>query len=145
MQFGETLILSGLRERYASRGKSGVPVLQDIPVIQYLFSNNTESDYAHHVMIVITPRKPATIYEMDKRANDYKQSPKFQVEKEDSVGREAFKSLKSRRSNMEAILAKLQTSHYRHEFRTGDLSSRRFAANPSLERVPQDLRQMSYY
>ena len=38
MKMGETLILSGLTERQLNESKYGVPLLKDIPVLQYLFS-----------------------------------------------------------------------------------------------------------
>ena len=38
MNYGETLILSGLSEKETERTRDGVPLLQDIPGIQYLFS-----------------------------------------------------------------------------------------------------------
>src|SRR5690606_36481082 len=44
MQFGETLILSGLSERNIEANSSGVPLQRDIPVVQYLFSRKTHRD-----------------------------------------------------------------------------------------------------
>lgn len=143
--FGETLILSGLREREYVKNKNGAPLLRDLPVVQYLFSNRTDFDYAHHVMILITPRRPATFSEVDRAARAYARTPGFQSETEDSVRAQALGSLRARRSNLEATLAKIQLSRYQNEFRNGDLSARRFAPQPSLERVLQDVKQMLYF
>jgi hypothetical protein len=144
MRFGETLILSGLREREYTKTKFGVPLLRDVPVLQYLFSTHTDSDFAHHVLILITPRKPSTLAETEVAAHAYMRSPGFQVEQDD-IGTEAIGALHPRRTNLEAIMAKIQLSRYKNEFRSGDLSARRFAPSPSLERVLQDVRQMLYY
>jgi tetratricopeptide (TPR) repeat protein len=57
MKFGETLILSGLSERDQSRDRDGVPGLQDIPIVQYLFSRNVTRDYYKSVLILLTPRR----------------------------------------------------------------------------------------
>jgi len=57
MKYGQTLILSGLREKEISEGKSGVPILMDIPVVQYLFSNKTTSDFHRSILILLTPRR----------------------------------------------------------------------------------------
>jgi len=144
MRFGETLILSGLRERENTKSKSGVPLFRDIPVLQYLFSTHGDHDYAHHVLILITPRKPAPIAETERAVQAYRHSSDFQVEK-DSFDTEVLNALRPRRPNLEAILAKIQSSKYRHELRSGDLSARRFSPSPSLNRVLEDIKQMIYY
>lgn len=144
MHFGETLILSGLRERESIKTKKGVPLLRDIPLLQYLFSTHSDSDYAKHVLILLTPRKPSTYTETEQAANAYLRSPAFQIEHDD-ISLEARGALRPRRPNLESIMAKIQRSRYRHEFHSGDLSSRRFAPSPSLQRVLQDLRRLIYF
>ncbi len=144
MRFGETLFLSGLREREHTKDKAGVPLLRDVPLLQYLFSTHVDYDYAHHVLILLTPRKPSTMAETERAARAYARSPEFQVERDD-FSTEAMNALRQRRPNLEAILAKIQLSQYRHELHSGDLSSRRFAPSPSLERVLDDVKQMLYF
>ncbi len=57
IKFGQTLVLSGLREKETSEGKSGVPLLMDIPIVQYLFSNKTTQDFHRSILIILTPRR----------------------------------------------------------------------------------------
>lgn len=57
LKFGQTLILSGLREKQTSEVKSGVPLLRDLPLIQYLFSNEKTQDFHKSIITVITPRR----------------------------------------------------------------------------------------
>lgn len=57
MKFGETLILSGLSERESESNRDGVPLLQDIPVVQYLFSKATTRNFHKSVLILLTPRR----------------------------------------------------------------------------------------
>ena len=57
IRFGETLILDGLTDREYDKTRNGVPILQDIPIIQYLFSNVTKSQYSENVVVLITPRR----------------------------------------------------------------------------------------
>ena len=66
-------------------------------------------------------------------------------EEGDEIASEARGALQSRRPSLDAVMAKLQLSRYKREFRTGNLSARRFAPYPSLERVLQDIRQMIYF
>jgi Tfp pilus assembly protein PilF len=57
IRVNETLVLSGLTEREAISGTSGVPVLKDIPGLQFLFSKKTTQNFNKTVLILITPRK----------------------------------------------------------------------------------------
>ena len=62
MDIGDTLILSGLNEKTTRIGRSGVPLLQDIPGVQYLFSRRTTLDFQRSVLILVTPRLPVYTY-----------------------------------------------------------------------------------
>jgi len=57
MQFGQTLILSGLSESDKENIDDGVPVLKDIPIVNLAFSNKVERESKSSVMILLTPRK----------------------------------------------------------------------------------------
>ena len=57
MNIGETLVLSGLREKQTSSFKSGVPLLRDIPILQYIFSTEKTSDFHKSSLILLTPRR----------------------------------------------------------------------------------------
>lgn len=57
MRYGQSLILSGLRESEGSKSHGGVPVLKDTPGLQYLFSHRADLAYEKNVLIVITPRR----------------------------------------------------------------------------------------
>ena len=58
MKYGETLILSGVSERNTENASSGVPLLRDIPIVQYLFHRKTKRDFHKSVLILVTPRHP---------------------------------------------------------------------------------------
>jgi Tfp pilus assembly protein PilF len=57
IRINETLVLSGLTEREVISGSSGVPLLKDIPGVQYLFSKKTVQNFNKTVLILITPRR----------------------------------------------------------------------------------------
>ena len=57
IRINETLVLSGLTEREVLSGSSGVPLLKDIPGVQYLFSKRTARNFNKTVLILITPRR----------------------------------------------------------------------------------------
>lgn len=53
---GETLVLGGLIRDNTTSGKSGVPGLQDIPLIGSLFGANASSTNRTELVVLITPR-----------------------------------------------------------------------------------------
>lgn len=57
LKFGQSLILSGLREKETSEINSGVPILRDIPILQYLFSNERTIDFHKSIITILTPRR----------------------------------------------------------------------------------------
>lgn len=53
---GESVVLGGLIRDNETTGKSGVPLLMDIPVIGSLFSTTTEKNNRTELLVFITPR-----------------------------------------------------------------------------------------
>ncbi len=58
MNFDDTLILAGLRTDVEKLHSSGVPILQDFPLLQYFFKKTTTGITALNVITFITLRKP---------------------------------------------------------------------------------------
>lgn len=56
VQSGETVVLGGLISDTRRSGKSGVPVLKDIPLLGNLFGKSTSSGERQELLVVITPR-----------------------------------------------------------------------------------------
>ena len=53
---GESVVLGGLIRDNETSGKSGVPILMDIPVLGSLFSTTTEQNNRTELLVFITPR-----------------------------------------------------------------------------------------
>ncbi len=53
---GESIVLGGLIKDSQSAGKSGVPVLQDLPLVGNLFGTNTNGGARTELLVVITPK-----------------------------------------------------------------------------------------
>ncbi len=119
MQLGDTLVLSGLSEKSSSTTRDGVPVLQDIPVVQYLFSSSKTSDIQRSVLILITPRQPIYTSKVariaDAAASDGMKS-----------WREQFGLAGQTPSNVESILNRLKQQDLFREFRQGDVTMERW-------------------
>jgi tetratricopeptide (TPR) repeat protein len=68
LSLGQTLILSGLSQRESVTGRSGVPILMDIPILKYLFSRKITTESNTAVIILLTPRDPAFWDEQNRRS-----------------------------------------------------------------------------
>jgi type II secretory pathway component GspD/PulD (secretin) len=120
MRPGETLILGGLSEKEGEITRDGVPLLQDIPLVQYLFANRTSRDYQKSTLILITPRPAQYVYQPEKARQAY--------EKSLSEEERPFASLRARYAdwfrpypNWASAFRQLQENSLYREFRTGDV------------------------
>lgn len=119
MNLGDTLVLSGLSEKSTSSTRDGVPGLQDVPVVQYLFSNKKTNELQRSVLILVTPRAPVQIAESAAEAGDSMASRMKAL-------RQKFGFADSSPANVEAIMNQLQSNDYFREFRQGDVSMERW-------------------
>lgn len=123
---GETLILSGLSEKETENIRDGVPGLQDVPLIQYLFSRQTTRDFNRSVLVLVTPRTPEYTY----RPRDARKlAGAARGDAEDEV----LNELKARYTdwfrpypNWASVFHHLQNNALYREFRTGDVALERW-------------------
>lgn len=118
MNLGDTLVLSGLTEKSTSSTRDGVPVLQDVPVAQYLFSNKRTNDIQRSVLILITPRA----------AGDVQPDPGQSAAMTSSMRalREQFGISVGSTPNVQAVFNSLKANALFREFRQGDVSMDRW-------------------
>jgi type II secretory pathway component GspD/PulD (secretin) len=64
----QTMTLSGLSQRESQSGRSGVPILRDIPILKYFFSTRTTVNSDTAVIILLTPRMAAFADERNRKA-----------------------------------------------------------------------------
>lgn len=138
MSLGDTLVLSGLSEKESSNSRAGVPLLQDVPGIQYLFSTKRNLDFQRSVLILITPRSPLYTSKVEQGpAGAMTDSMKALREKLGFSGRTP--------SNVESILNHLKTTSLFREFRQGDVSLERWDRMHSTgDRLRQALEFLYY-
>lgn len=144
MRYGETLILGGLSEKETQYTRSGVPGLQDVPGLQYFFSNETKSDYQKSTLVLLTPRPPQYIYQPDKAREAY--------EKSLSEDERPLANLSARYSdwftpypNWASVFHHLQENGLYREFRTGDVDLESWSAMQTLsDRLDQALDFLHY-
>lgn len=119
MNMGETLLLSGLSEKTTSSTRDGVPGLQDVPFVQYLFSNKKTNDLQRSALILITPRAPIQIAE---NADSENRAMAIRMKEL----RERFGFANNTPANIEAIMTQLQSNQFFREFRQSDVAMERW-------------------
>jgi general secretion pathway protein D len=143
LKFGETLILSGLSEKETNRSRDGVPILQDIPLLQYLFSRNDTSAFQRSVLILVTPRRAEYVYKGDQQGKG------AVVGNADS---EALSELRARYTdwfkpypNLASVFHHLGSSVLYREFRTGDVTLERWEKQATLQERLHQVVDYLYY
>lgn len=138
MNLGDTLVLSGLSEKSTAQTRDGVPVLQDVPGVQYLFSNKKTNDLQRSVLMLITPRTPAYT-----ARNGGEQTAG--VDPAVLALRERFGFKGSTAANTDAVLSHLDKNVMFREFRQGDVTIERWDRMDSTgDRLRQALEFLYY-
>jgi Flp pilus assembly protein TadD len=144
MRFGETLVISGLSEREDERLKDGVPILQDVPGLQYLFSQENKLKSKKSILILVTPRRPRYTY-ADGTAKPAEKSSKKPKAKP------GLKSLTSRpdwfqpETHVDAVLNHLQERTLFNQFRAGDVRLERWENPFTLSEILKRTLSFLYY
>ncbi len=139
MRYGETLILSGLSEKESENARDGTPLLQDIPILQYFFSERKTLEFQKSVLILLTPRPAQYVYQPEKAREEY--------EKSLSDDERPIANLRARYSdwfkpypNWASVFKHMQNNGLYREFRTGDVELEQWNSNTSLQnRLKQSL------
>jgi general secretion pathway protein D len=143
MNFGETVILSGLSEKETSRTRDGVPVLQDIPLLQYLFSRVDTRDFQRSVLILITPRRTEYVYRPRSGRDNAAAG---------AGGNETLGELRARYTdwfrpypNLASVFHHLGATSLYREFRTGDVTLERWDRQSTLHERLRQAVEFLYY
>jgi len=130
MSIGETLLLSGLSEQQTRLTRDGVPLLQDIPIIQYFFSNEVEVEFQKSQLILITPRLPMFAYsDVPGRRVFGKHLNRPYSDQLFSRFKKWFRSSE----NWESILSHLEETDNYQSFRSGDVKFEEWDNTNSLK------------
>lgn len=150
IKFGETLVLDGLTDRAYSRVENGVPVLQDIPIIQYLFNNLQTSNYVQNVLVLITPRRLVS-NEADLKKQE---SAMFNQERKLSINELSLyknmagyqEMLNKMDSNLDATISVLnRDSSYFKNFKNAVLADDQWVSQSQMSRFFDNAATMLYF
>ncbi len=152
MNIGDTLILSGLSEKETRFDRDGVPFLQDIPLIQYLFSRRTSLDFQRSVLILVTPRAPAYT---NRNRNNINNNNDSAGGDDDGAGGSELNQINHLQSyyadwfvpypNWASVFNHLESSKLYREFRTGDVTLESWQSKATLKSRLLEAIKFLYY
>jgi len=139
LRSGETLLLSGLSEKESQIVRDGVPFLQDIPVIQYLFSEKSTVDFEKSVLILVTPRLPNYVYQ--ENITDGSGNRSGTVSELQAKYSDWFKPY----PNWASVFNHMQSNSLYREFRTGDVTMEKWQSQQSFSDRIKKAASFLYY
>ena len=122
MRMGDTLILGGLSEKETTNNRDGVPMLQDVPGLQYLFSKQSKNDYQKSVLILITPRPTSYTWLSDESKAAFAKKPDDPFTPSLDVLRARYSDWFKPYPNLASVFHHLNAADLYREFRTGDVT-----------------------
>jgi tetratricopeptide (TPR) repeat protein len=143
VKFGQTFILNGLIEREKDQTQNGVPVLQDIPVLQYLFKRSVTLDYNRQILTLITVRKLVDSDESASKASGTKgtlSTHKLSDEVDEFMG------LQNNKPVMDEVIAGLKKDNFLYKrLSQRDVLQDSYGSQKFLDRIIMDLKEMLYF
>jgi type II secretory pathway component GspD/PulD (secretin) len=138
MRMGDTLVLGGLSEKESTNNRDGVPVLQDIPGLQYFFSQQTKTEFQRSVLILITPRTASYTWLSDESKAANAVENKDASSASTDVLRARYGDWFKPYPNLTSVFHHLNLTELYREFRTSDVELERW---DRMENTTQRLRQ----
>lgn len=138
IRVNETLVLSGLTEREAISGTSGVPVLKDIPGLQYLFSKNTVQNFNKTVLILITPRTIMAYGETLEKVSELQKSAGTEPKVLQETRERALKELGGRWPNLYRTFRNMSRSERAFGVRANDIELEDWNRPSRIQKILED-------
>lgn len=122
MRIGDTLILGGLSEKETTSNRDGVPGLQDVPGVQYLFSKQSKTDYQKSVLMLITPRPANYTWLSEESKAAFAKNADDPFTPSMDVLRARYSDWFKPYPNLASVFHHLNAADLYREFRTGDVT-----------------------
>jgi Flp pilus assembly secretin CpaC len=126
LKYGETMVLSGLSDQEKENIDDKVPLVGDLPVIQYLFRNNTKISSKRTVLILLTPRQATLSYDDGESMN-----PEADVKTTNLTKLEGDSWMKPS-PNLKGIVSHLSKYDFFNQFRKGDIMVENWAGEGTI-------------
>ena len=133
---GHTIVIGGLMEDRKTQGVRKVPILGDIPVLQYLFSNAQREEVQRSILVVLTPRRADFGEDSAKTVSD---DPRV------AEARERLRRDLTLPSGALSVMRLLASNRFVAHYRSGDLRADSWRAQGALDRLIDDLSGLLYF
>lgn len=136
LRMDQTLVLSGLTEKSNETVRDRTPLLGDIPVLQYLFSNAQREEVQRSILVVLTPRRADFGEDSAKTVSD---DPRV------AEARERLRRDLTLPSGALSVMRLLASNRFVAHYRSGDLRADSWRAQGALDRLIDDLSGLLYF
>ena len=143
LNYGQTFVLNGLVEREKDEVRSGVPILEDIPILQYFFKKMTTMDFNRQILTLVTVRRLVDSVESIAKAKN--KSGLISAHKLSSQVQE-FMDLQNHVPVLDEVIHGLRNDNSLYtRLRQRDMIQEAYGSKRLLEKILLDLKEMAYY
>jgi len=143
LSYGQTFVLNGLVEREKDEIRSGVPVLEDIPVLQYFFNKTAKLDYNRQILTLVTVRR---LVDSDESIAKAKNKAGLISSHKLSSQVQEFLDLQSNVPVLDEVMQGLRNDNSLYtRLRQRDMIQDTYGSKGLLNKIIHDLKEMAYY
>jgi tetratricopeptide (TPR) repeat protein len=145
IKFGQTFVLNGLVEREKDQTQNFVPLLGDIPILQYFFKKQVTVDFNRQILTLITVRKLVDSDDSMKSAKSGNLNGTVSLHKLSSEVDE-FMRLQNNKPVLDEVLVGLRNDNFLFSrLSKRDLIQDSYGSKNFLNRIIEDIGDMLYF
>ena len=143
VSYGQTFVLNGLVERELDVTENGVPLLQDIPILQYFFKRAVTLDYSRQILTLVTVRK---LVDSDESIAKAKNKGGLMSSHKMSDQVQEYMDLQNNKPVLDEVLAGLRADNGLYtKLRQRDLIQESYGSKSIIKRLIEDIKDLAYF
>ena len=143
VSYGQTFVLNGLVERELDVTENGVPLLQDIPILQYFFKRSVTMDYSRQILTLVTVRK---LVDSDDSIAKAKNKGGLMSSHKMSDQVQEYLDLQNNKPVLDEVLAGLRADNGLYtKLRQRDLIQESYGSKSIIKRLIEDIKDLAYF
>ena len=139
LEYGQTMVLSGLSDQAKDTVDKKAPGLGDIPIAQYVFRNNTKTSSKRTVLILLTPRRAELSNEDGSKKTTNKVSDRTNL-----ANLEQNNDWLAPSSNLQSVVYHLSKYKFFNQYRKGDIMLENWANEGMVSHMLDKFLQFLY-
>jgi type II secretory pathway component GspD/PulD (secretin) len=141
--YGQTFVLNGLVERELDSSSNGVPILQDIPILQYFFRRSVTLDYSRQILTLVTVRK---LVDSDESIAKAKNKGGLMSSHKMSDQVQEYLDLQNNKPVLDEVLSGLRADNVLYtKLRQRDLIQESYGSKSIIKRLIEDIKDLAYF